>query len=156
MSSAASALLLFIVAIAYAVTAHAEFSEELDRSWNFGKPAESEARFRAELEKYPPVSREALEIGTQIARTQGLRRDFATADKTLDAIVPGLEGMPARVNVRYLLERGRTRNSAGDKSTAMVLFQRALDATAKDTLPGADYYRVDALHMLGIAAPPAE
>ena len=64
--------------------------------------------------------------------------------------------MPPRVRVRYLLERGRTRNSAGDKPAAVNLFTAALDACARDTLPDADFYRVDVLHMLGIAAPAAD
>jgi tetratricopeptide (TPR) repeat protein len=33
---------------------------------------------------------------------------------------------------------------------------QAADLASKDVLPGADFYRVDALHMLGIAAPPEE
>lgn len=138
------------------MSASAEFSEDLDRLWNFGKPADSEARFRAELAKYPPGSREALEITTQIARTYSLRREFGKADATLDDIATALASAPPRVAVRATLERGRTRNSGGDKAAAVVLFKEALDATARDTLPGADYYKVDALHMLGIATPPAE
>jgi len=58
--------------------------------------------------------------------------------------------------VRYLLERGRTRNSGGDRKAAVLLFKEALVVSRDDTLPGADYYRVDALHMLGIAAPADE
>ena len=44
----------------------ADFSERLDKLWEFSKPAESEQRFRAELAKYPAGSREALETSTQI------------------------------------------------------------------------------------------
>jgi tetratricopeptide (TPR) repeat protein len=60
------------------------------------------------------------------------------------------------VRVRYLLERGRVRNSSGDREAAVPLFKEALAATPADTLPGAAYYRVDALHMLGIATPASE
>lgn len=137
-------------------TTAADFSEELDKLWNYGKPAETEARFRTELAKHPADSREALETTTQIARTHGLRRQFAEADKTLDGVVPGLDAVPARVRVRYLLERGRTRNSGGEREAAVVLFKDALSASAADKLPGADFYAVDALHMLGIAAPASE
>jgi hypothetical protein len=35
-------------------------------------------------------------------------------------------------------------------------FLHALDRTADDRAPGAEYYRIDALHMLGIAAPSSE
>jgi tetratricopeptide (TPR) repeat protein len=148
--------LLLKVSLAMSQTAAADFSERLDKLWDFNKPAESEVRFRAELAKYPAGSREALETSTQIARTQSLRRLFAEADATLDAVATGLDQVPARVRIRYLLERGRTRNSSGDKPAAIPLFKEAFTLRDRDTLPGADFYRVDALHMLGIATPPAE
>ena len=129
-----------------------DFSAQLDKLWNFGKPEESQARFRADLAKYPNDSREALEIETQIARTQSLARKYADADKTLDAVLPRLDAAPVRVKVRYFLERGRTRNSSGERAAAVALFHEALKLSERDTLPGADYYRIDALHMMGIAA----
>jgi tetratricopeptide (TPR) repeat protein len=85
-----------------------------------------------------------------------LQRKFADADATLDALAASLDEPPARVRVRWLLERGRVRNSNGRPAEAVPLFKEALAAAEKDALPGADYYRVDALHMLGIAASPAE
>src|SRR4030095_11911770 len=88
---------------AMAATTPNDFSAELDALWSFDKPAESEARFRTELARYPAGSREALEVTTQIARTQGLRRQFAEANATLDTVAPKLEAAPARVRVRYLL-----------------------------------------------------
>ncbi|MFO1412317.1 MAG: tetratricopeptide repeat protein [Burkholderiales bacterium] len=143
--------LLFLTVDALAVTT--DFSAELDQIWDYAKPAVSEQRFRDEAAKYPPDSREALETQTQLARTQGLQRKFADADRILDAVEPKLAAVPARVKVRYLLERGRTRNSSGDRKAAMALFADALAVSQKDTLPGADFYRVDTLHMLAIAAP---
>ncbi|MBK9115058.1 MAG: hypothetical protein IPM22_05340 [Betaproteobacteria bacterium] len=145
-----------MVATALAADAPADFSERLDALWTFDQPAESEAHFRAELARHPPGSREALEATTQIARTYSLRRRFAEADAALAGVAPRLDAAPARVRVRYLLERGRTRNSAGEKAAAVALFTDALAASERDTLPGADFYRVDALHMLGIAAPAPE
>jgi tetratricopeptide (TPR) repeat protein len=139
-----------------AATTPNDFSAELDALWSFDKPAESEARFRTELARYPAGSREALEVTTQIARTQGLRRQFAEANATLDTVAPKLDTAPARVRVRYLLERGRARNSSGDQAGAVPLFKEAVAQAERDPLPGADFYRVDALHMLGIAAPAAE
>src|SRR4029453_3729727 len=133
-----------------------DFSAQLDKLWNFGKPDESQARFRAELAKYPKDSREALEIETQIARTQSLARKYADADKTLDDVLPRLHNVPERVKVRYFLERGRTRNSSGELPAAVTLFHEALKLSSLDTQAGADYYRVDAMHMLGIAAPANE
>jgi len=141
---------------ATASAATPDFSEQLDKLWNYAKPAESEARFRTEVRKYPAASREALEIETQIARTQGLARKFDAADKILDAVLPQLAAVPVRVKVRYFLERGRTRNSSGDLPAATALFHEALKLSDHDSLPGADFYRVDTLHMLAIAAPPDE
>src|SRR4029079_19690004 len=102
-------VLLLEASVALSQTSPIDFSERLDKLWEFSKPAESETRFRAELARHPPGSREALETSTQIARTQGLRRQFADADATLDAVVPKLDQVPVRVLIRYLLERGRTR-----------------------------------------------
>ena len=147
---------LLEASIAMSQTMPNDFSEHLDKLWEFSKPAESETRFRAEIARHPAGSREALETSTQIARTQSLRRQFADADATLDALVPKLDQAPVRVRVRYLLERGRTRNSGGDKSAAVALFKDAVALQDRDTLPGADFYRVDALHMLGIATPVSE
>ena len=148
-------LLLLNIPAAMSQTA-ADFSERLDALWDFGKPAESEARFRAELAKHPAGSREALETSTQIARTLGLQRKFSAADALLDQIAAKLDAVPVRVRVRYLLERGRTRNSGGDKAAALPLFIDAAALRRGDQLPGADYYYIDALHMLAIAAKPAE
>ncbi len=146
----ASLLCVFFLAMADTP----DFSATLDKLWTFDKPAQSQARFREELARHPAGSPEALEIETQIARTDSLQRKFADADRTLDAIEPRLAAAPARVKVRYFLERGRTRNSAGERPAAVALFEQALAASAQDQAPGADYYRVDALHMLAIAAPP--
>ncbi|MFO1397342.1 MAG: hypothetical protein U1F48_09785 [Burkholderiales bacterium] len=153
--------MLIVVALAsMASPSHAadDFSAQLDALWNYDQPADSEARFRAEAARHGAGSREALEAATQVARAQGLQRRFVDADATLDAVarlLPALEPAPAlaRVRTRYLLERGRVRNSAGDPAAAVPRFKEALVVARDDTLPGADYYRVDALHMLGIAAP---
>jgi tetratricopeptide (TPR) repeat protein len=134
----------------------ADFSATLDAAWDFADPAASEARFRAERGKWPAGSREALEVDTQIARTQGLRRRFDDAHATLDPVAKALPAAGPRVEVRYLLERGRTFNSAGDKARAAALFREAATRAAADPTEGAAYYHVDALHMLGIATPPAE
>jgi tetratricopeptide (TPR) repeat protein len=133
-----------------------DFSAHLDTMWNFSQPAQSEQRFRAELALHPASSREALETATQIARTQGLRRMFTEADATLDGVAARLDTVPARVRIRYLLERGRTRNSSGNKAAAIPLFKDAVALRDRDTLPGADFYQIDALHMLGFATPPSE
>ena len=133
-----------------------DYSQTLDALWDFDRPAESEARFRAESARHAPGSREALEATTQVARAQGLQRHFDNADRSLDTVQRALEAQPARVRTRYLLERGRRQNSSGHAADAVGWFEQALAASKRDTLPGAAYYRIDALHMLAIAAPPAQ
>ncbi len=130
-----------------------EFSAQLDAQWDYAAPAESEARFRAELARWPAEDPQSLIVATQIARTQSLRRQFAAAHATLDAVQAKLDGMPSHVRVRYLLERGRTFNSAGAPERAVPLFAEALALAECD---GDAFYAVDAAHMLGIAAPEAE
>jgi tetratricopeptide (TPR) repeat protein len=131
----------------------AAFAAALDAQWDFGKPAISEQRFRAELAKWPPDSGEAREIQTQIARTLALQRKFAEAHSVLDGVEAKLMRLPVHVRVRYLLERGRTLNSSGAPERAVPLFAEALGLAenAQD-----EFYAVDAAHMLGIAAPPSE
>ncbi len=136
-----------------ATAARADYSQRLDALWDFDKPAESETRFRAEASQHPPGSREASEATTQLARSLGLQRRFVDADRALDAVKPALARLPARVRVRYLLERGRRDNSSGHRERAYAWFEQALEASTGDTLPDTDYYRVDTLHMLAIAAP---
>ena len=80
----------------------------------------------------------------------------STGHAAMQSVQPSLDAQPARVGVRYLLERGRVRNSSGAPQKAVPLFMDALAASERDTLPDADFYHVDALHMLGIAAPAPE
>jgi tetratricopeptide (TPR) repeat protein len=131
----------------------AEFSAVLDQQWDYARPAETQIRFRAELARWPAADPQALIVATQIARTQSLARQFTEAHATLDAVAAGLDGAPSLVRVRYLLERGRTFNSAGAPERAVPLFREAL---ALAECGGDTFYAVDAAHMLGIAAPAAE
>ena len=125
----------------------------LDRAWDFDRPAESEARFRAELSALPPGSAAQLELLTQLARAQGLQRKFDAAQVTLDGVERALPGSPERVTVRYLLERGRVFNSSQQAARAVPLFR---DALQRARAAGEDFLAIDAAHMLGIAAPADE
>lgn len=133
-----------------------DFSAKLDGRWDYAKPEVSETRFREALGQYPANSREALEIATQVARAQGLQRRFDAAHATLDRIEPQLERVDARVRIRYLLERGRAFNSAGAPSKAVPLFRQAAEVATRADRDGDAFYRIDALHMLGIASPASE
>jgi tetratricopeptide (TPR) repeat protein len=120
--------------------------------WDYNDPAATEHKFRARLPDLAPGSSEHLQLLTQIARTHSLRRQFAEAHALLDEVESQAD--PASlVQVRLLLERGRCYNSADEPARAVQLFQQAADLGAE---LGADFYTVDALHMLGIAAPPDE
>ena len=136
-----------------AAPAHALTSAEIDAWWNFADPAASEARFRTERARWPEGSAEALEIDTQVARTLGLQRRFDAAHALLDAVSASLWAAPPRVDVRFRLERGRVANSSGAPAQAIEWFVHALARSADDRAPDAEFYRVDALHMLAIAAP---
>ncbi|HTR58948.1 MAG TPA: tetratricopeptide repeat protein [Casimicrobiaceae bacterium] len=125
----------------------------LDRWWDFEQPAASETKFRAELAKLSPDSGARLELMTQMARAQALRRQFDEAHATLDQVEASLAGHAPRVSVRYLLERGRVFNSSRQPERAVPLFHAALDQARA---AGEDFLAIDAAHMLGIAAPPAE
>lgn len=120
--------------------------------WDYNDPAATEARFRELLPELEPGSSAHLQLLTQIARTHSLRRQFDQAHAVLDE-VEALAEPGTLVMVRCWLERGRTYNSSGQPQAAVPLFQQAADL---GTGLGVDFYTVDALHMLGIAAPPAE
>ena len=135
---ACATLLVIASSLAEAAgVAATDFSERLDALWNFEQPTASEARFRAEAPQHRAWSREAVETATQLARALGLQRRFAEANKILDTIEPSLPRLPARVRVRYLLERGRCENSSGRPAAAFGWFEQALAASAQDDLPGA-------------------
>lgn len=118
---------------------------DIDSYWEYADPAASEARFRDLLGQVQADER--LEVQTQIARTYGLRRDFAQAHRLLDEVEPQLAAAGAAPRVRYLLERGRTYNSAGDKERAKPLF---LEAWLVATAAGLEGLAVDAAHMVPI------
>lgn len=140
----------------FSASVAAQMSASIDALWNYADPAASEVLFRARLAAAAPGSREALELDTQVARAQGLQREFDAAHRTLDGVEAKLASAATRVRVRYLLERGRVYNSAGAPERAVPLFVEASNAALADEEPDAEFYRIDALHMLGIAAPAGE
>lgn len=154
MGRGAALLLALVTGLAVpafgSTTAGALDTAWLDAAWAFDRPAESEARFRAELAVLPPASAARLELSTQLARAQGLQRQFDAAHATLDAVERALHGSTELVAVRYLLERGRVFNSSGQPEKAVPLFR---DALLRAQAAGEDFLAIDAAHMLGIAAP---
>jgi len=118
---------------------------DIDSLWEYGDAAASEQRFRAALADAQGDA--ALELQTQVARSYSLRRRFDDAHRMLDEIEPKLARAGAAPRVRYLLERGRTFNSAGDKTRARALFEDAFSQARTAQLEG---LAVDAAHMVAI------
>ncbi len=129
---------------------------DFDKQWDFNDPEQTEKAFRelltvGESAADPEYHAQLL---TQIARTHSLRRDFESAHRILDdaeSLIGNIDttsGQKTSVaGIRYLLERGRTYNSANDVEAARPLFKEAWEL-AQST--GKDYHAVDAAHMLGI------
>lgn len=124
---------------------------DLTALWDYDHPALSEQRFRAAMAGASADDR--LILQTQIARSEGLRNDFAKARETLAAVEPQLGGASAEVRVRYALELGRTYASAAhdparlsdaDRERARTLYRQAVDTARAARLDG---LAVDAIHM---------
>ncbi len=130
--------------------------QEIDRLWDYDKPQVTEMKFRELLPAAEKSENKSyyVELLTQLARTQSLQRKFDVAHEILDnarQIISG-RNMPV-AEIRYLLERGRTFNSANDKEKAIALFKEAYHQALNHN---EDFYAIDAAHMLGIAEKPQE
>lgn len=139
------------LAAALLMTSAAHAAVDLAALWDFDRPDVSEQRFRAALNGASPD--DALILQTQIARTFGLRGDFATARQVLATIEPQLAGASPEVRVRYALELGRTYASPAHpaatqtdaaRETARRAYREALDAAKVGKLDG---LAIDAIHM---------
>lgn len=124
---------------------------DFDAEWRYAEPAETAERFRTRL----PAAREGgdanylAQLLTQIARAEGLQQHVDEAHRVLDEVDSMLDDATPVARVRYLLERGRVFNSSKHPAEAAKLFEAAWDLARKI---GADYYAVDAGHMLEIVA----
>lgn len=127
-------------------------SVDLDADWNFDDPAGTEARFRKALPHAEASDDDAYlaEVLTQIGRAQGLQMHFDEAKGTLERAASLITPDMSKAQVRLLLERGRVRNSSGDPSGSIPLFEEALELAG---FSGLDGLAVDAAHMLGIVEP---
>jgi tetratricopeptide (TPR) repeat protein len=128
---------------------------DLDSLWNYQDPAASEATFR-ELVGSAVASDDSsyyLQLLTQVARAEGLQGRFDDAHATLDTVQSLVTDQVPAAQIRYLLERGRVHNSAGNPQESQRFF---LEAWALALEHRHDYFAVDALHMMGIVTPPEE
>ncbi len=127
---------------------------DFDRLWDYNQPEATEARFRALLAD--PAMTDPNHRGqllTQIGRTLSLQGRFTEAHAVLDQVEAMLTPALPVVRIRYLLERGRTYNSAGGPQRALPLFREAWDLARQ---VGEDFHAVDAAHMVAIAEPAPE
>jgi len=129
--------------------------KEFDKLWNYNDPAATETKFKELLPDYIAATDLSghLQLLTQIARTYSLRRMFDDAHATLNEVQAQLPEATDVAHIRYYLERGRTFNSSGKKAEANEQFVLAKN-TAIELKE--DFYAIDAVHMLAIAAPADE
>lgn len=123
----------------------------MDR-WDYDDPAATREEFRTLLRGVDETDDEDYVVAllTQIARTFSIQGEFDTAHAELDGLKPHIRHEQSSGYVLYLLERGRTWNSASEKDKAIPLFRQAFDIARQIDH---DYLAVDAAHMLGIALP---
>ncbi len=125
----------------------------IDSFWNYNKPDESEKKFRellfnTDIKELPDTH---IQVLTQIARAQGLQRKFDDSHSTLDLVSNLITDDTKTALIRYHLERGRAFNSSGKKEKSMSHFLQAYKLALKIN---ADFYAIDAAHMLGIVEVP--
>lgn len=132
---------------------------DFDQLWDYDDPEKTEKVFKELFaESRSSGDREyQAQLLTQIARTHSLRRDFEEAHRILDdverlinVVANALDIQTPVAQIRYLLERGRTHNSAGQIEAARPLF---IEAWERACNARQDYHAVDAAHMLGICEP---
>ena len=125
---------------------------DLNPLWNFDDPAQSEQRLRSAL--LSASGDDAFILQTQIARSYGLRADFAKAQEILKTLEPKLQTADAEGRTRYWLELGRTYSSATHspdsqtsdaKKSARTAYKQAFESAKTAHLDG---LAIDALHML--------
>ena len=142
-ATSAAALMVVVAPVAAAV--------DVNALWDFGKPELSEQRFRTALAS--AQGDDVVILKTQIARTWGLRRDFAKALKILAEVEPVLEKVGAEAQARYWLELGRCFASGTHdealltpeaKGLARTIYHRALSVAKAARL---DDLAIDAVHM---------
>lgn len=132
-----------------------------DKLWDYNNPEATAQQFQDLL----PVAESAgdedyhAQLLTQLARTYSLRSMFGEAHDILDVVEKMLASRPTLriAHVRYLLERGRAYNSAGERARAKELFEQAFRlavqvAEQDPSATNAMRYAIDAVHMIAIAA----
>jgi tetratricopeptide (TPR) repeat protein len=122
---------------------------EFDELWNYDDPSGTRTKFIELLTSLGDNVHDdyALQLRTQIARTLGLDGQFEQAHAELDKVEKELSPEDSIARIRYLLERGRIFRSSGDVDASEPLF---LDAFESGQKIGADYFTIDAAHMVAL------
>ncbi|HLG60497.1 MAG TPA: tetratricopeptide repeat protein [Ktedonosporobacter sp.] len=125
---------------------------DFDALWDYQHPERTEVTFRQLLPQAAHNNNPSyyLQLLTQIARTQGLQRQFVEAHATLDTVEEQLSPDLITPTIRYLLERGRIFNSSGQPEEAQLRFQQAWELARMHEEEA--FFAIDAAHMLAIAA----
>ena len=118
---------------------------DIDAFWEYTDPGASEVRFATAA--VGASGDPKLELLTQIARTYSLRGRFDEAHRLLDQVESQLAGAGPAVHARYMLERGRTYNSAKQAGRARPLFVAAWNLARAGQMTG---LAADAAHMVAI------
>ena len=128
---------------------HHDGLPDIDALWDYSRPDVSEARFREVLPRAEQSGNRdyRLQLLTQIARAQGLRRQYDESHATLDGVRDQLTNDLPASRVRYLLERGRCFNDTKRPADATACFAEAWELGRAN---GLDALAVDAAHMMGI------
>jgi tetratricopeptide (TPR) repeat protein len=125
---------------------------DISKLWDFDKPELSEQRFRSALSN--ASADDALIIQTQIARTHGIRGNFAQARQILTGIKSQVQSASVEAKARYHLELGRTHSSATHPPESQTAEVRELARSAYMHAfefaknGGLDSLAIDALHMM--------
>ncbi len=141
-----------LFAASFITAASSAMAIDLAPLWNFDDPVQSAQRFRSAL--VTATGDDAVILQTQIARSYGLRGDFASARETLKDLEPRLHAAGTEARARYWLELGRTYSSAthpsesqtpDTKERARAAYKQAFEIAKRGHLDGLS---VDAVHML--------
>jgi len=148
LKTARAVVLLILVSISIQAADNLAF---MDR-WDYDNPVATRNEFRKLLRGVDESDDRDYVVAllTQIARTFSIQGEFDTAHAELDGVRPHIREEQSSGHVLYLLERGRTWNSAGEQERAIPLFMEAFKIARQ---LDHDYLAVDAAHMLGIAVP---
>ena len=118
-------------------------SKQIDALWTIDDPVEGQVKLNDAMTEYPGS---ADELHTQIARSLGLQGRVDEAWEELSKISDMHSPI---VKVRMEIEKGRLKNSSGNRNDAKRYFLKAIALAEKGHF---DFYAVDAAHMMGIVS----